>query len=74
MSDPILDDGKRILVVDDEPIIADTLARIFSMHGYSSRAVYSAEAALDLLPEWEPNLAILDIKLPGMSVSISRCE
>ncbi len=58
---------KRILVVDDEAIIADTLARIFEMHGYSSRAVYSAEAALELLPEWEPHLAILDIKLPGMS-------
>ena len=37
------------------------------MHGYSSRAVYSAEAALELLSEWVPHLAIIDIKLPGMS-------
>jgi CheY-like chemotaxis protein len=67
MSDPSMHVEKKILVVDDEVIIADTIAQIFTVHGYSSRAVYSAEAAIDLLAKWEPNLAIIDIKLPGMS-------
>ena len=67
MFDSSMHVAKKILVVDDEVIIADTIAKIFAIHGYSSRAVYSAEAAIDLLAEWEPNLAVIDIKLPGMS-------
>jgi len=57
----------RVLVVDDEPVIADTLALIFSRSGYQGRAAYSAEEALVLIPEWRPELAILDVYLPKMN-------
>jgi hypothetical protein len=31
---------RRVLIVDDEQIIADTLATIFTLAGYESRAAY----------------------------------
>jgi CheY-like chemotaxis protein len=57
----------RVLVVDDERIIADTLVTIFVQAGYEARAVYSAEAALALAEAWIPDMAILDVYLPGMN-------
>ena len=41
---------KRVLIVDDEHTIANTLATIFSNAGYESRAAYSAEGALEFNP------------------------
>jgi DNA-binding response OmpR family regulator len=58
---------KRVLFVDDERLIADTLAIIFSSQGYETRAVYCAEQALELISDWLPNLAIIDVQLPGMN-------
>jgi DNA-binding NtrC family response regulator len=58
---------KRVLIVDDEPTIADTLVLILSSAGHEARAAYSAEQALELLREWVPNVAILDVYLPGMN-------
>jgi DNA-binding NtrC family response regulator len=57
----------RLLIVDDEHIIADTLATIFTNAGYEAKAVYSAEEALALIEGWIPNLAIVDVILPGMN-------
>jgi DNA-binding NtrC family response regulator len=57
----------RVLIVDDERVIADSLALIFSNEGYAGRAVYSAEQALELISEWIPQLAIIDVQLPGMN-------
>jgi len=57
----------RILVVDDERVITDTLALIFSNEGYQARGAYSAEEALELIPHWLPQLALLDIRLPRMN-------
>jgi len=57
----------RLLIVDDERVIADTLATIFAQAGYETRAVYSAEEALALIDGWVPNLALLDVVLPGMN-------
>jgi len=60
-------DKKRVLIVDDEHVIADTLVTIFSAAGYESRAAYSAEGALELIPSWPPHFAIVDVILPGMN-------
>ena len=57
----------RLLVVDDDKLIADTTALIFSTEGYEARAVYSAEDALELMPGWKPSVVILDVLLPGMN-------
>jgi DNA-binding NtrC family response regulator len=58
---------KRVLVVDDEHVIAETLVAIFSQAGYEGRAAYSAEGALELIPSWPPHLAIVDVILPAMN-------
>jgi DNA-binding NtrC family response regulator len=59
--------GRKILIVDDEPTIADTLALIFASSGYEARTAYSAEQALAILEEWRPDLAVIDVVLPGMN-------
>ncbi len=59
--------NRRILIVDDEQAIADTLGLIFRSNGYEARAAYSAEQALELLEEWKPDLSIIDVVLPGMN-------
>ncbi len=58
---------RRILVVEDEALVADTLRQILSSNGYDTRVAYSAETALNLLSRWAPDLAILDIMLPQMN-------
>lgn len=58
---------RRILIVDDESAIADTLQMIFQMQRYDARVAYSAERAAELISQWEPELAILDVILPEMN-------
>jgi CheY-like chemotaxis protein len=63
----------KILFVDDEQTIADTLALIFSTRGYDTRVAYSAEEALELITAWLPDLAILDVvlsKMPGTDLAV----
>lgn len=56
-----------ILVVDDEPVLADTLAVIFRRAGYEARSVYSCEAALPLIEELQPLFIVTDVVMPGMN-------
>lgn len=58
---------RRVLIVDDHVDSADTLALLLRSIGFDSQAVYSGEAALDLLDEYRPEVVVLDIGLPGMS-------
>ena len=57
----------KALFVDDDKIVADTLAQIFKNEGYECRAVYSADHALKTINQWEPELAVVDAIIPGMS-------
>ena len=57
----------KVLIIDDEHIVADTLAIVFSKSGYDARSAYSAEEALAVIPLWLPQLAIIDVYLPGMN-------
>lgn len=59
--------SRRILIVDDERAIADTLALIFKTQHYEARTAHSAEQAIDILSEWRPDLTVLDVILPGMN-------
>lgn len=58
---------RRILIVEDEPVVADTLRQILSSSDYDTRVAYSAETALSCLSRWSPDLAILDVILPNMN-------
>jgi len=62
------DVGKqRILIVEDEFVIADTLRLILLSHGYDARTASSAEGALEAVSQWTPHLAIVDVMLPNMN-------
>lgn len=58
--------GARILVVDDEPAIRETLARNLKGHGYQVRTVESAGEALDAAARFQPDLLLLDLGLPDL--------
>jgi CheY-like chemotaxis protein len=57
----------RVLVVDDNEDAADTCATLLEMSGYEVRIAYAPQAALEALAQFHPDLAILDIGLPGMN-------
>lgn len=57
----------RILVVDDNPSIADTTAQILALRKHDVRVVYSASEAIPLLEEFGPDAVISDVVMPGMS-------
>jgi DNA-binding NtrC family response regulator len=56
-----------VLVVDDESIIADTVAEILSRNGYAATTAYDGEDALEMALISPPELLITDVVLPGMS-------
>lgn len=58
---------RNILVVDDEPSVADTLALIMSTRNHAVRVAYSAENAIEIISQWPPDLAIVDVMLPLMN-------
>ncbi len=57
----------KILVVDDETTMLETLSSFFGNRGYQLMTTTSAEAALNLIAGEQPSLALIDIKLPGMN-------
>jgi len=57
----------RVLVVDDESVIADTIAKILSISGYETTAAYDGDSALQISLLKPPELLITDVVLPGMN-------
>jgi len=56
----------KILVVDDEHAVADTLCMIFKKSGFDCRAAYTGFAAVACTDEFCPDLLLCDISMPGM--------
>ena len=56
-----------VLVVDDESVIADTLAEILSRSGYAAMTAYDADEALETALTTPPEMLITDVILPGMN-------
>ncbi len=57
----------KVLVVDDERVIADTLAIILNQHGYDATAVYTGTGAVDKARSTHPDLIISDVIMPDMN-------
>jgi PAS domain S-box-containing protein len=57
---------QRVLIVDDNRDAADSLAMCLQIEGHQTKAVYSAESALEEVVAFRPKTVILDIGLPGM--------
>lgn len=56
----------RVLLVDDEPAILDLLGELFAGWGYVTEAATSGEQALALVQRRAFDLAVLDIRMPGL--------
>ena len=56
----------RILVVDDELVVRDSLGKWFTSEGYTARPAGGAREALEIIQQAEFDIALLDIKMPGM--------
>jgi CheY-like chemotaxis protein len=65
----MLENGKsiRVLVADDERMIANTLAYILSASGFEAKAVYSGENAIEAARELKPDVLITDVIMGGMT-------
>ena len=57
----------RVLVADDVEDSADTVAELLAIQGIEARAVYDGQHALELARSWQPDGAILDLALPGLT-------
>ena len=57
----------RVLVADDEHVIADSLATILRTHGFEATSVYSGYSAVETAFEWLPDVVISDIRMPGIN-------
>lgn len=57
----------RVLVVDDERVIADTLAIILNQNGFDASAVYTGTAAVNRARASRPDLVISDVIMPDMN-------
>ncbi|WP_410649871.1 response regulator transcription factor [Amycolatopsis sp. cmx-4-54] len=56
----------RLLVVDDEPHIADLVATVARYEGWQAVTAGSGEAALERAAEFGPDIVVLDLMLPGI--------
>ena len=57
----------RVLIADDEPDVADTLARLLYFDGHDVRTAYDGAQALSAAREFHPDVVILDIGMPQLS-------
>ncbi len=57
----------KVLVADDERVIADTLATILNQSGFEARAVYSGERALELAKTFAPDMLICDVIMADLN-------
>ncbi len=57
----------KVLVVDDERVIADTLAIILNQHGYDAAPVYTGTGAVERARSVQPDLIISDVIMPDMN-------
>jgi PAS domain S-box-containing protein len=58
--------GLRVLVVDDNRDAAEVLAMLLESIGVNAQAVNGGPAALAAIPNYQPNVILMDIGMPGM--------
>jgi DNA-binding response OmpR family regulator len=58
--------AERILVVDDDPTVAEVVGRYLAREGYEVSSVADGGSALELVRDLQPDLLILDLMLPGV--------
>jgi PAS domain S-box-containing protein len=64
---------RRILIADDNVDAADSLAELFRLDGHEVHVAYDGGQALELFSQADPDVALLDIGMPGLSgIEVAR--
>jgi CheY-like chemotaxis protein len=56
----------RVVIVEDNPAVADSLRYLLDLHGYEVRVAYTGPEGVRLAQEWPPEVMLCDIGLPGL--------
>lgn len=62
-----MSDNIRVLLVDDEADFVETLAERLELRGFEPAVALNGKSALEQLDTHNPQIVILDLKMPGMS-------
>jgi CheY-like chemotaxis protein len=66
----------KVLVADDEHVIAETLVIILKQSGFEAAAVYDGKQAVEKARAWRPDLLISDVVMPelnGIEAAVEIC-
>jgi DNA-binding response OmpR family regulator len=58
--------GEKILIVDDDATMVNLLCTILEIDGFEANSALSGKEAFEILPNWLPDLVLLDIMMPEM--------
>jgi DNA-binding NtrC family response regulator len=58
--------GSKVLLVDDEAVFTNNMAKLLTNRGYKVTAVNSGDAAIQTLQDQSFDVVVLDLKMPGM--------
>ena len=58
---------RRILIADDDKVIADSLSIILRKGGFETAAVYGGRKAVDLAQQFRPDVLISDVMMPDLN-------
>ncbi|MEJ5299387.1 MAG: response regulator [Thermodesulforhabdaceae bacterium] len=59
--------AKKVLLIDDEEEFTTTLAERLTLRGFDVKYAFDGEGGLMELEQWQPDIVILDILMPGIS-------
>ena len=62
-----------LLVVDDDPQLRSLLVEALESYGFAAQDAACGEAALDRLKDWEPDVVLLDVRMPGIG-GVETCR
>jgi CheY-like chemotaxis protein len=64
--DPGTGGGLKVLVVDDNLDSASSLAQVLQLWGHDAKTAHDGQAAVQAAQDYQPDVVLLDIGLPGM--------
>ncbi len=64
----------KIMIVEDDPMMADTMASMLGLYGYDTVIFHNAQDAVEAIPVEKPGLMMLDLNLPGGLSGIDICR
>lgn len=59
--------NRRVLIVEDEPHIVESLSFLLIREGFDVKAIGDGEKAMDKIETMRPDVLVLDVMLPGVN-------